>query len=482
MKLIAVLFCLFAFLATPLSAQTYVSVVEQDSTSRLLLAFALRRDFDYDVRNFRVVYNTTDVFGAPTVASGLLTLPSDPANAYPLMVYSHGTVSNVDLIPGNEAPGNLERVLIQGLGASGYITVAPDYLGLGENDAPVHPYVHAASQASAGRDLLLAARQYLDENDIAYNDQLFLTGYSQGGHATQALHRDIQTSPGDDNLAVTAATHLSGPYSISDVMRNTLFSDSLSTLPGYIVYTYISYDYVYDLFDDFTEIFTDEYVGIIDSFVAGRTSLDEFNTSLAVRLDRNDQILGDMLQPDIREQLRTKDTTSATVRALLDNDTYDWAPEAPTVIYYCTLDEQVPFRNAIIADSVMSANGSTSVSLETGGALTHGDCIVPAVTRTLEFFAPLAEVNPVSVSTIVSASEVSVGPNPLLRGDDLRVIGLPAGDHTYLLYDQAGRMIARGSVSASGSLQLPTDLPVGLQTLRLELGDGRVTVRRVLVR
>ena len=464
------------------SAQTYVSVEAQDTT-RIGFAALLfpGRFFPYTSANFKIIYNTVDVFGQPTTASGLLAIPTDRSLVYPMAVYSHGTVQNREAVPSRL--GVQERLLPSGLAQSGYITVAPDYLGLGDSDVPIHPYVHAASEASAGRDLILAAQQWLDEQGIAYNDQLFLTGYSQGGHATQALHRDIELNPGDDGLTVTAATHLSGPYSISDVMRNTLFTE-LQTLPGYIAYTYISYGYVYDLFDDFGEIFQPEYVPNVDSFATGLLDLGVFDLNLERRLRANGDELADIFQDSIRQQLATKDLTAPVIQAMLDNDTYDWAPESPTLIYYCTEDEQVPFRNALLADSVMTANGSTAVTLGNGGPQGHGDCIFPAVTATLGFWDNLVEISPVSTRNIlVDAPEVSLFPNPVRMGERLRLQGLDLQQaRAYQLYDQLGRVTAYGTLAADGALTVPTKLTPGIHLLRVELGNGTAMVRRLVIR
>ncbi|MBC6993876.1 hypothetical protein QWY85_20500 [Neolewinella lacunae] len=477
-KLLPILF--FSLIASfSLRAQEIVSVQEQPGIDRFILDLLLPAiSIDYGVRNFKVVYTTTDAFGQPDTASGLLCVPNNANLVYPLAVYNHGTAGNREAVPSREGVG--ERLLPQGIAGSGFITLAPDYLGLGDSDG-IHPYVHAATEASAGRDMLLAVRSWLESQGIRENGQLFLTGYSQGGHATQALHRDLETNPGDDNLTVTAATHLSGPYSISDVMRETLFQEELATLPGYIVYTYVSYNYVYGAFDSLGQAFVEPYLSPIDSFARGITSLDEFNVRLTNLLVSNNAILGDILQDSILAALETKDTSSAIVRALIDNDTYDWAPTAPTVIYYCTEDEQVPFQNAILADSVMRDNGSSSVLLESGGARNHGGCVLPAAVRTIEFFKALANIFPVSTGEVAARPEVSLAPNPVRAGDQVQLQGLPAGSYPYLLYDLSGRQLAQGQTSTDAGLRLPAQAPRGWTVLRVYLPDGSSFVRRILV-
>lgn len=470
---------LVCFLSTSLFAQEVVRVEEQPISLAFLLNIVLPIEVEYDVRNYKIVYTTTDAFGQPDTASGLLCVPNDQELLFPLAVYNHGTVADRNGVPSVE--GVEERLLVQGIAASGYITVAPDYLGLGESDG-FHPYVHAATEASAGRDMLLAVRDWLDTQEIRQNGQLFLTGYSQGGHAAAALHRDLSLNPGEDGLAVTAATHLSGPYSISEVMLGTLFDEGLPTLPGYIVYTYVSYNSVYGIYDDLEQIFVQPYLNVIDSLANNLSSLGTFNARLDSLLQQNEAGLEALFQDSIRQILAARDTSQAIIQALIDNDTYGWAPTEPTLIYYCTEDEQVPFRNAILADSVMRANGSTNVILESGGPRTHGECVFPAAIRTLAFFAQYANVTSVNTNNPADRPEIALFPNPVRSGERLEISGLNAGEHTYLIYDQLGRRLKEGLVGSDGSLAIPQPLSSGIILLRLDLPDGAFVIRRLLIK
>lgn len=470
---------LFLLLFTgALSAQEVLSVETQDVTLAFILNLGSPVPVSYDVQNYKVLYTTVDAQGQPDTASGLLCVPQVNDLVLPIAVYNHGTVGERQNVP--SSTGVNERFIPQIMAATGYVTVAPDYIGLGESDG-IHPYVHAASEASAGRDLVIAVKKWLETQDIPVNDQLFITGYSQGGHAAQALHRDIENNPGDDGLTVTSATHLSGPYSISEVMAATIFADNLATLPGYIAYTYVSYNSVYGLYDSLAQAFVPPYLALIEDFASERTSLTTFNAQLTQLLRNNNAILADIFQDSVRQVLAEADPTQPIIMALADNDTYDWSPTAPTVLYYCTEDEQVPFRNAILADSVMRANGSTSVLLETGGPQNHGGCVIPALTRTLQFWEQYANRYPVSLGEPAAAIGVQVVPNPVSAGGSVRLAGLPAGAREYIVYDPAGRTVSRGLTTISGDLRLPANLRQGLHVVRVGLENGTSVVRKIMV-
>ena len=474
---------LFAFfLCTCVCAQTYVSVTEQESLTAAQARGIYPIPSEYAVVNYKVLYNTIDAKGEPTVASGLLSVPEARSLSFPMSVYMHGTVTNREAVPSRI--GVTERGVPTALASLGYISVAPDYIGLGDNEG-FHPYVHAASEASAGYDLILAAQQWMREQEIAFNDQLFLTGYSQGGHAVQALHRAIQDTydgPGD-TLTVTAASHLSGPYSISEVMREATLSEGQPTLPGYIVYTYISYDNVYGLYDSLGSAFVQPYLDVIKQYNAEEIDGGEFNQRLSSLLEENDDRLIDMFQDSIRTQIETNDDNSATIQALRDNDTYDWAPEAPTLLYYCTADEQVPFRNSILADSVMRANGSVTVNLQNGGARSHTECAPFALFATLTLFSQYATIEPTTaVGQAIELPKFSISPNPASSGNEIRLNGLPQGRFHYALYDVSGRALAQGQLGNEGVIRTSTSLQSGLHLLRITLPNGDFAVRKLVVR
>lgn len=477
MKHLLLIFCVS--FATLLTAQDLVSVTLQESLSRQVVNLFTPTTARFGIRNYRVIYTMPNAFGVETQVSGLLTVPYDSDNgedfAFPLAVYNHGTSGTRQSVPSVQGVG--ERVINNIIGSQGYITLAPDYLGLGVDDTGVHPYVHADTEASAGRNMIRAVKTWLNEQEVSYNDQLFITGYSQGGHASAALHRDIQLNPGDDGLTVTAAAHLSGPYSISGVMANILIEGATVTLPGYLAYTYISYNEIYGIYDDLGAVFVEPYLTPIRAFAAGTTELNDINAELFSLLDQENADLQDIFQDSIIDILANQPEHPINA-ALRDNDVYEWAPSSPTVLVYCTEDEQVPFRNAILADSVMSALGSATVQLVNGGALTHGGCVEPALTFMLLTFDSFASV--VNSVDNVQVGQLSLSPNPVSAGSALFLANSFELEMDYELITTDGKIISRGRKAiGANQIDLPV-VPAGLYYLRTRFG-GKVAINKVVV-
>jgi len=367
--------------------------------------------FEVDV--YKVRYFTPDEAGVDKIASGMLAIPQDASLAFPLACLQHGTVAGREDVPSRLLGGYSTGVILAGLG---YVSVMPDYVGLGDSPG-IHLYVHAETEASAGRDLLRAARELEDDENFPVfhlNDQVFVSGYSQGGHAAMALHRMLETNFSNE-FNVTASAPMSGPYSISEKMKEfTLGDDDYGTV-AYIAWVILSYQRAYpSTVGQITleEIFKPEYLDNIIAFKNENINLWTLNSRLTTSLLNNVGSVTpkDLLLPDVLNSYLTDPTHPLSV-ASAENDTYDWTPQAPTNLYHCVGDEQVVFENAILAENVMTANGSTSVKSiridSDNNLLDHGGCVPGASTSTILFFNSFQEITPVS-NTVVDDPLVQV--------------------------------------------------------------------------
>jgi dienelactone hydrolase len=116
--------------------------------------------------------------------------------------WQHGTTTQRSEVPSKPTPdeGVVASLVFAG---HGYLLAAPDYLGLGTSEGR-HPYYHAESTAASVVDLLRAARRLAEARDLAWPEPLFLTGFSQGGHASIAALRELEAAA-EPGLRVTGA-------------------------------------------------------------------------------------------------------------------------------------------------------------------------------------------------------------------------------------------------------------------------------------
>ena len=429
----------------PLIAQDYlVDATFLGSRSKFELLVLFGQAVDYDIDLYKVRYKTPGVDNLPDTASGLMVIPQVPAGTQlPIVMYEHGTTNGPTDVP-SQLRGGFEVAMAYG--AFGFITLAPDYLGLGDSRG-FHPYVHAQTETYASLDMLNSGLEYLDFNEPEWNANfLFLAGYSQGGHASMALHKEIEDF-WSFVYPVTAATHMSGPYSISGVMRDKILSDEPYGSPAYIAYIVLGYEEVYgDIYDQITDIFKEPYATSIARFYNREITLSVLNNELIADLVaiEGTAVNKKMIQDDVLNAIVTDPLHPINVH-LSENNTYDWAPSAPTRLLYCGADEQVPFENALVAEEAMIANGAADVeaiNLNPNG--THGQCVFPAVLNSIEFFqsflgtSSLADLKP-------DAKELHVFPNP--SSDQILVDWTEAkGGMDFEIINANGQSIRHGRV------------------------------------
>ena len=423
------------------------------------------QNVEYDIDLYKLRYETLDVNGQLDTASGLLVLPQVAADdSLPIVIYGHGTTSGPTDVP-SQLRGGYEVAMAYG--ASGFATLAPDYLGLGDARG-FHPYLHAATEASASMDMLFAGLEYLEFNDPNYDpNYLFLAGYSQGGHTSMALHKHI-----DDIwsiiLPVTAATHMSGPYSISGVMRDRVLSDLNYGYPAYIAYIFLGFDTAYDLYDDVGEVFKEPFATDIDSFYNGDIDLPELNSRLLASLSAGGNTIPKrMLQDSIVDALTHNPDHPLNV-VLRENDTYNWAPESPTRLYYCGSDTQVPPLNSIIADSVMNALGADDTrALNLNPNFDHGPCVFLAIRNSIDFFKSF--LNTTSLKELdPAAGELKVYPNPSFN--EVVIDWHNALDGMdYEIFNSKGQTVRKG-YSTTNTISV-NELPVGLYMIICNSGN-----------
>ena len=417
----------------------------------------------YGAKYYRIIYTTPDVKGVQDTVSGLLVVPDAPGKIWPRLVYQHGTASSKLGVPSFEPFGGEGQVgaLFAGLG---YVAHLPDYVGLGVSEG-IHPYVHAETEAGAALDLLRAARPFLESEKVAFSKQLFITGYSQGGHAAMALHRAIETNP-QSEFSVTAAAHLSGPYSISGVMRGLIIGNGTYFYPAYIPNTMLSYQSAYgNIFKEITDIMLPPYAAEVEKFVKGSIDLGQLNTNLINLLVTNEGLSKPraMLRPDILSAVEN-DLSHPINVALRANDVYDWKPNAPTRIFYCTADDQVPYRNSVVAFERMKANGTADLqATDVNTTADHGQCVVPALTNTVLFFLGLQRIDMVNADYTLATQPLAMSPNPAI--EETWIKNLPSTGRLEA-YDCYGRLHWTTN-AAPGEVRITVaDWPQGTYLLR----------------
>ncbi|NQU68864.1 MAG: hypothetical protein HQ510_13050 [Candidatus Marinimicrobia bacterium] len=306
-------------------------------------------DAIYDISVYRVVYQTEFPDGESILASGTITIPQNDEFAFPVVSAQHGTETvrnNVSSVYGFDA-------INMWLGAYGYITLEPDYIGLGVSQL-LHPYHMATPSSESIIHMIRASRYFCDDrNDIQYNNQLFLLGYSEGGYTTMAAHKSIEENYADE-FNVTMSIPMAGAYSLSGVMVDMMLSGVTYSQPYYVAYIMLAYIQYYED-GNFQDYFTNYYTSLLPGLFDGTHPGWQINSYLP-------SIPINILQPSVIDEFSQNDQHPLRL-ALQNNDLYDWTPQASVYLIHGMGDEVVPYENSQLAYEIFLANGADDVHL-----------------------------------------------------------------------------------------------------------------------
>lgn len=326
----------------------------------------------YAVDVYEIMYKTRWHDGSEILASGFYYVPKNTDETFPTMVMNHGTQLK------KEIDEKLSGLMVGCIAFStdGYISLYPHYIGLGKGEK-THLYQIAESEAFANIDMLRAARELNIILNVKANNQLFITGYSQGGHATMATHKMIQEKYGNE-FQVTASAPMSGAYDMTGVQADVMFEKYFNQ--AYLPYLILSLQEQYQIWEsDIYEVFKEPYKSIIREKVNHQHKLKDVSKLLP-------EIPADMIRDDLVAEFKNNPEFILT-KVLAENNNYNWKPESPIMLCYCNADEQVSYKNAFVAHDAMKANGAERVILRNGGKkYNHNKCALFSLINTKFFF------------------------------------------------------------------------------------------------
>lgn len=389
-------------------AQTLTDIIEELGELPIPIDGILSTlGIEHDVDVYQVLYNTYHPIQGTVQASGAIAIPTNSDCEMPMIAYQHGTTFNKSGVPSLLSD---EHYFGAFMASSGYAAVMPDYVGLGDSDGVMHPYVHAETQATAGIDLLRSLRELQSELNYTLTEELFLFGYSQGGHGAMALFKEIEDNYTDE-FTVTAAAPMSGPYDVSGSQAKVLYQPYGH--PQYLPYVVEGYRSVYpELLGGFNDIYKPPY-DVLNNFTGDS---DEF---FAIINQINfPEIPSEIFRDDLLEEF-TNNPEHPLQQALRQNDLFDWVPKAPLLILGCCDDEQVLIENSEVAFAKFQANGVEDVDMidfcdlfSALGPFGHNGCIPFCLLWGKQFFDEhRTECVKTSIPTINDVS-VNVYPNP----------------------------------------------------------------------
>ncbi len=305
---------------------------------------------EHKVSAVKIAYMTPDPAGKLVNATGGIYIPETTGD-FPIICFQHGTQTHKVLVPSLGA-GNSDAGMAGAVAASmGFICVAADYLGLGESEI-TPPYLMAENSATTVIDMLRASLSYLSSQGINTNGNLYLAGYSQGGHITMATHHEIEKNYSDE-FQVTASAPMAGPYDLKSTI-DTILQWEMYERPILMAYLMNSYNH-YNAWVRLPEIFKEPYATDIPGYFDGLHFMDGINNLLP-------QTLSDLLQESFISGYMGEGE-QALKQTIQDNSLLNFTPTAPVLLIHGDADMTVPIENSKAAEKYYKSKGKTNVEL-----------------------------------------------------------------------------------------------------------------------
>jgi pimeloyl-ACP methyl ester carboxylesterase len=312
---------------------------------------------------YRITYwSVTD--GKPVLVSGLMSVPADGDALRGTVLWMHGT--NTDRRRSISAPSLQEGVAASGAFAGGgYLMLAPDLVGLGVSKGP-QAYLYNASTIPVTTDLLRAAQRVTEDLHRSWNPNLYITGFSQGGHSSAVMQRALEEM-NDPAFRVRAVGAVAGAYNLADI--SIAFAMKGRSSEDSIYLTTVALSYATHYGHPLDSLLTAKYAAIAERDFDG-----DHEDALEAAMPSNPRLL---FRPDF---LQAFDTHGSHwfIDAMRKNDAYAWAPKAPFRAYYGTKDVDVsPEESKFFAQQAKKNGGN--VSAIDVGPYDHGQSVLQAV-------------------------------------------------------------------------------------------------------
>lgn len=348
----------------------------------------------YNVRGYKVSYLTPDMNGKPRQVSGAVIIPDSEKPLKGVVVMYHYTVLDKKNIPSNfnKDATHYSEIISATLASKGYAVVAPDYLGYGDDESSVHPYVlYPEVNALSGIYMLKGfessfAKKLNFEKTIDNKTKLYMSGFSEGSAYVLWAAKILQDNPSYLNYngyKLIKLAPVSGAYNISKVLLDYLIESNeygygfqqsamlKATRPGLFADVMSSYA-TYSFGGNESAVFSEKFANCNDSLVeSGSCSISKLINMQRSELAKYNAIL------DAAEKAGyARDNVSVLPLAnsdILQNkdflvqlkhaDIYNWKPEVDIDLITMERDFIVPPLNTYTAYVSMKEHGAENIRL-----------------------------------------------------------------------------------------------------------------------
>lgn len=330
----------------------------------------------YDVDYYKLVYKT-NYKGRMIEASGTLGIPKNTLLPPSIISAQHGTMFSYA-----DAPSNFPNTFtgFELFASAGYVTLIPDNIGLGVSLNVTQPYYVKGYSALPVVNMIEAAKYFLQQQNKAITNRLFLIGYSEGGYTTMAAQEEIETNAAH-HLTVTAAAEGAGGYDLTTFLGAIADTANYSA-PSFLGLILKSYNDTYDWHRPYTDFFQQPYAGEMAGLLNGSQNRQQIDAQLTTSTAAlfNPVFYANLKNPAKETTLKTK---------IGENSFLTWVPKSPTWLFHGTADEAVPFETSVLTYNRFIAGGATNVKFTPIPGGTHETSVIGMMEIVLPWIASL---------------------------------------------------------------------------------------------
>ena len=316
----------------------------------------------YGYKAYKIPYVTTDEAGNEVKASGLFVIPTGLPEivtktlGLSMVADDHGTI-----FANKEAPSVIadftgtpdgSSIILTSLG--GFATLQPDYIGFGDSKEHYHPFVLKDSLANSTVDFIKQVKIFSKDNNITLNNQLFLTGYSEGGYASMATLQKIEAEQISD-LKVSMAAPMAGPYALK-TMADAILSQPKLGVPSFMAN--VGYSYAIANNKEVSSIINELYASKLPTLFNGDLERAEIDPHLTHNTTGEKGLFAQSFITDYF----TNDSNWFKV-STTKNSLHAWTPTTPIRLVHCEGDDVIPYAISQLTEETMKAMGATDVKI-----------------------------------------------------------------------------------------------------------------------
>jgi Secretory lipase len=305
---------------------------------------------------YRLTY-WTRLRGKSVKASGLFAAPLGVAAPKGVVAYFRGSNTASALAPSQprRIDGNSEAAVF---GGTGHYVIVPDYVGMGVS-SELQSFVLTEPSVDAATDMMRAAHSLVTERRLPWNSDLFMFGFSQGGHLVAAMHRELERTP-LRGFNLRASAGVAGPYELRQTSLTKALDSNCMLCVGYVAW--ITQAYAQHYGQPLDTMLKPQFAASVPHLFNGSNAMDQMIPHLLTNVEG-------LLQAQFHAELRANKDNWFT-RALDANEAYRWTPKAPFRIYYGDADADVPAAASLAFYNHAKPRGG-NVSLHPMGDTDH---------------------------------------------------------------------------------------------------------------